>query len=69
MMSLNEFKAWLSGLKDGGMGCPTPEQWALITKRLETVEALTIRPAPYNPLYPSTGSFPAVTCGNIGVAQ
>jgi hypothetical protein len=43
-MNLAEFKAWLDGFSAAIGDAPTPEQWAKIREKLETVPPLTFVP-------------------------
>ena len=38
-MTINEFRAWLDGFKEAVVDAPTPEQWAKVLEKLETVQA------------------------------
>ena len=39
-MTLSEFKAWLDGFSAAIEGAPSPDQWAAIRAKLDTVEAV-----------------------------
>ena len=55
-MTIGEFKAFLDGMGVGD--APTPEQWARIRERIDTLEPLrldwTTRPAMFRTGYPDT---------------
>lgn len=57
-MTLNEFRAWLSGFTDSMVGAPTDSQWVKIKKRLLEIDEVptpkTIFVDKYYPSWPNT---------------
>lgn len=65
-MTINEFRAWLDGFKEAIGAAPTPEQWAKVLEKLETVHQLApVIPttAPSLPGYPQWVPSTPVWCG------
>ncbi len=42
-MTIKEFKAWLEGFEEAMGGAPTPEQWAKIRAKIETLSDGTFK--------------------------
>ena len=41
-MTINEFRAWLDGFKEAIGAAPTPEQWAKVLEKTETLDPLHV---------------------------
>lgn len=56
-MTLNEFKAWLSGFTDGMHGAPSDRQWTKIKKRMEQIDGEVTTKTVFVDRYPNFGPW------------